>query len=172
MATLAPLHCIPLRAIIGPATAIQADVVRGALSCVFWTLTLQTTVKYVILILRADNRGEGGIFALYALIRRHARWLNPTGHYRREQRCWPMASLHPPSRSLRPSKAYGYSTPTLPTVLIIEIVMVILTILFLIQAFGTSVVGTAFGPIMLVWFIMLGTLGAFQIVHAPADSAL
>ena len=64
-----------LRAIIGPDNIIRADVIRGALSCVLWTLTLQTSVKYVILILRADNRGEGGIFALYALVRRHARWL-------------------------------------------------------------------------------------------------
>ena len=53
-----------LRAIVGPTNVINADVVRGALSCIFWTLTLQTTVKYVILILRSDNRGEGGIFAL------------------------------------------------------------------------------------------------------------
>src|ERR1700709_847686 len=59
-----------LRAIIGSQNIIRADVVRGALSCVFWTLTLQTTVKYVILILRADNRGEGGIFSLYALVRK------------------------------------------------------------------------------------------------------
>ncbi len=64
-----------LRAVVGTDQPIQEDIVRGALSCIFWTITLQTTIKYVILVLRADNRGEGGTFALYALVRRHARWL-------------------------------------------------------------------------------------------------
>ena len=74
MAILAPLHCIP-SGHYWYVNRHPGRPDRGALSCVFWTLTLQTTIKYVILILRADNRGEGGIFALYALIRRHARWL-------------------------------------------------------------------------------------------------
>lgn len=63
-----------MRAVTG-STAVEEEVVLGALSCVFWTLTLLTTIKYVSLILRADNRGEGGIFALYALVRKNARWL-------------------------------------------------------------------------------------------------
>ena len=63
-----------MQAIIGK-EVITEEIIYGALSCIVWTLTLQTTVKYVILILRADNRGEGGIFALYALVRKHARWL-------------------------------------------------------------------------------------------------
>lgn len=70
-----------LRAIIGPTSPIKADVVRGALSCVFWTLTLQTTVKYVILILRADNRGEGGIFCPLCVNSTPCPLVNPTGYY-------------------------------------------------------------------------------------------
>ena len=63
-----------MQAIVGT-EKINQEVIFGGLSCVFWTLTMQTTFKYVTLILRADNRGEGGIFALYALVRRHAKWL-------------------------------------------------------------------------------------------------
>ena len=63
-----------MQAIIGD-NPINELTVLGGLSCIFWTLTLQTTLKYVILILRADNKGEGGIFALFALVRRHAKWL-------------------------------------------------------------------------------------------------
>lgn len=152
-----------LRAIIGAENVVRADVVRGALSCVFWTLTLQTTVKYVILILRADNRGEGGIFALYALVRRHARWLT-------------LPAIIGGSALL----ADGIITPPIsvssaveglrllyPNIETIPIVIAILTVLFLIQALGTSVVGTAFGPIMLVWFVMLASLGLIQIAQSP-----
>jgi KUP system potassium uptake protein len=63
-----------MQSIIGD-NPINSLTVLGGLSCIFWTLTLQTTLKYVILILRADNKGEGGIFALFALVRRHAKWL-------------------------------------------------------------------------------------------------
>lgn len=155
-----------LRAIIGPTTAIKAEVVLGALSCVFWTLTLQTTVKYVILILRADNRGEGGIFALYALIRRHARWLTLPAIIGGSA-LLADGIITPPISVSSAVEGLRLLYPTITDTLIIQIVIVILTILFLIQAFGTSVVGTAFGPIMLVWFIMLGTLGVVQIVQAP-----
>lgn len=152
-----------LRAIIGSESVVRADVVRGALSCVLWTLTLQTTVKYVILILRADNRGEGGIFALYALVRRHARWLTLPAIIGGAA-LLADGIITPP---ISVSSAVEGLTILYPDIQTIPIVIIILTVLFLIQAFGTSVVGTAFGPIMLVWFVMLGTLGAIQIAQAP-----
>ena len=155
-----------LRAIIGSGNVIRADVVRGALSCVFWTLTLQTTVKYVILILRADNRGEGGIFALYALVRRHARWLTLPAIIGGSA-LLADGIITPPISVSSAVEGLRLLYPTITHIQIIEIVIAILTILFLIQAFGTNVVGTAFGPIMLVWFVMLGTLGIIQIAQAP-----
>ncbi len=152
-----------LRAIIGADNVVRADVVRGALSCIFWTLTLQTTVKYVILILRADNRGEGGIFALYALVRRHARWLTLPAIIGGSA-LLADGIITPP---ISVSSAVEGLTLIYPNIETIPIVIIILTVLFLIQAFGTSVVGTAFGPIMLVWFIMLGALGLAQVAQAP-----
>lgn len=152
-----------LRAIIGAESVIRADVVRGALSCIFWTLTLQTTIKYVILILRADNRGEGGIFALYALVRRHARWLTVPAIIGGAA-LLADGIITPP---ISVSSAIEGLRQIYPNIETIPIVIAILTVLFLIQAFGTSVVGTTFGPIMLVWFTMLGVLGIAQLAQAP-----
>jgi KUP system potassium uptake protein len=152
-----------LRAIIGANNIIRSDVVLGALSCIFWTLTLQTTVKYVILILRADNRGEGGIFALYALVRRHARWLTLPAIVGGSA-LLADGIITPP---ISVSSAIEGLRQIYPNIETIPIVLAILTVLFLIQAFGTSVVGTTFGPIMLIWFTMLGVLGVSQLVKAP-----
>ncbi|GAB3174711.1 KUP/HAK/KT family potassium transporter [Telluribacter humicola] len=151
-----------MQAIIGE-SGITDEIVYGALSCIIWTLTLQTTVKYVTLILRADNRGEGGIFALYALVRRHAKWLT-------------IPAIIGGSTLL----ADGVITPPIsvssaieglkilyPTIETIPIVITIITILFLVQAFGTQIVGRAFGPIMIVWFSMLAVLGLNQITQHP-----
>lgn len=156
-----------LRAIIGANTIIHADLIKGAISCIFWTLTLQTSVKYVILILRADNRGEGGIFALYALVRRHARWLTVPAIIGGSA-LLADGIITPPISVSSAVEGLRLLIPTITDLQIIEIVIAILTALFLIQAFGTSVVGTAFGPIMLVWFVMLATLGLVQIVVAPS----
>jgi KUP system potassium uptake protein len=155
-----------LRAIVGPTSVINADVVRGALSCIFWTLTLQTTVKYVILILRADNRGEGGIFALYALVRRHARWLTLPAIIGGAA-LLADGIITPPISVTSAVEGLRQLYPTITEHEIIIIVISILTLLFLIQAFGTGVVGTAFGPIMIVWFSMLATLGILQLVQDP-----
>ncbi|MGF7214918.1 KUP system potassium uptake protein [Spirosoma lacussanchae] len=152
-----------LRAIIGADNVIRADVIYGALSCIFWTLTLQTTVKYVILILRADNRGEGGIFALYALVRRHARWLTLPAIIGGSA-LLADGIITPP---ISVSSAIEGLRQLYPNIETIPIVIAILTILFLIQAFGTSVVGTTFGPIMLIWFSMLAVLGIAQLIQAP-----
>lgn len=118
------------------------------------------------MILRADNRGEGGIFALYALIRRHARWLTLPAIIGGAA-LLADGIITPPISVSSAVEGWRLLYPAITDVLIIQIVLIILTILFLIQAFGTSVVGTAFGPIMLVWFIMLGVLGGFQIAQSP-----
>jgi KUP system potassium uptake protein len=151
-----------LRAIIDD-RVVDEILVKGALSCVFWTLTLQTSVKYVILILRADNRGEGGIFALYALIRRHARWLTIPAIIGGSA-LLADGIITPPISVSSAIEGLGLIYPDIPTV---PIVIGILTVLFMVQAFGTSVVGTAFGPIMLVWFSMLAVLGLVQLAQAP-----
>ncbi len=156
-----------LRAIVGPTNVINADVVRGALSCIFWTLTLQTTVKYVILILRADNRGEGGIFALYALVRRHARWLTLPAIIGGSA-LLADGIITPPISVTSAVEGVRLLYPMITNTQIVTIVIIILTILFLIQAFGTSVVGTAFGPIMIVWFGMLAVLGVASVAQNPA----
>lgn len=153
-----------LRAIVGPNSVINADVVRGALSCIFWTLTLQTTVKYVILILRADNRGEGGIFALYALVRRHARWLTLPAIIGGSA-LLADGIITPPISVTSAVEGIRQLYPVITESQIVTIVVGILTVLFLIQAFGTSVVGTAFGPVMMVWFGMLGVLGIMSVAQ-------
>jgi len=143
---------------------ISEDLILGGLSCIIWTLTLQTTVKYVILTLRADNRGEGGIFSLYALVRRQKRWL-----------------VLPAMLGGAALIADGMITPPisvtsavegmrqLPRVAqisdwtIIYIVLGILTVLFFLQQFGTASIGKLFGPIMSLWFIMMGVIGISHI---------
>ncbi|WP_028667424.1 KUP/HAK/KT family potassium transporter [Runella zeae] len=143
-----------MQAIIGK-SRINEEVVLGALSCVFWTLTLQTTIKYVILILRADNRGEGGTLALFALVRRHAKWLTiPT--MIGGAALLADGIICPP---ISVSSAIEGLEILYPKIQTVPIVLVILSVLFIIQVFGTKVVGGAFGPIMLVWFSTLGVLG-------------
>jgi KUP system potassium uptake protein len=130
-------------------------VVLGALSCIIWTLTLQTTIKYVVITLRADNKGEGGILSLYSLVRKKARWL-----------------VIPAILGGCALLADGVITPSItvttaieglqfrfPHVSVLPIVIAIITGLFIIQQFGTSLVGKLFGPIMFLWFSTLGLLG-------------
>jgi KUP system potassium uptake protein len=152
-----------MNAIIGKAV-IDEELIFGSLSLIFWTLTLQTTIKYVILILRADNRGEGGIFALYALVRRHARWLTIPAIIGGAA-LLADGIITPP---VSVSSAIEGLQIKYPNIEIIPIVITILSILFLIQSLGTNVVGKAFGPIMLIWFTMLAVLGISQIIHDPS----
>jgi KUP system potassium uptake protein len=139
----------------------------GALSCIIWTLTLQTTVKYVMLTLKADNNGEGGIFSLFALVRRHGKW-----------------TVFPAMIGGAALLADGMITPPISVTSAIEglqnipylhhinvmtivyIVIGILTVLFFFQQFGTSNIGKAFGPIMFVWFLMLAVLGLHELNQA------
>lgn len=153
-----------LKAIIGNRT-ISETLVLGGLSCVFWTLTIQTTIKYVILTLRADNKGEGGIFALYALLKRmNKKWL-----------------IIPAIIGGSTLLADGLITPPIsvasaveglrvinPEIKTIPIIVGILFVLFAIQQFGTNFVGKFFGPVMLVWFSMLTVLGVVSITGNPS----
>ena len=146
---------------------INEFLIIGALSCIIWTLTLQTTVKYVMLTLKADNNGEGGIFSLFALVRRHGKW-----------------TVFPAMIGGAALLADGMITPPISVTSAIEglqnipylhhinvmtivyIVIGILTVLFFFQQFGTSNIGKAFGPIMLVWFLMLAVLGLHELYQA------
>jgi KUP system potassium uptake protein len=160
-----------MKAIIG-AEKISQELVYGGVSCVFWTLMILTTFKYVYLALNADNKGEGGIFALYALVRRYkAKWI-----------------IYPAIIGCAALMADGFITPPIsvssaveglanlgerwginfPAIKTIPIVVTILILLFVMQQFGTNVVGKAFGPVMLLWFGMLATLGLIQIIQYPS----
>ncbi len=153
-----------MRAIlIGGRENFSELLIYGSLSCIFWTLTLSTTVKYILITLKADNNGEGGIFALFALLRKKSSWaaiLTMIGG----------AAL----------LADGVITPSITVTSAVEglqmvnsdipvvpIVIVILAALFFIQQFGTNFVGSSFGPIMLIWFFMLGALGVAQLARHP-----
>ncbi|HTF20489.1 MAG TPA: KUP/HAK/KT family potassium transporter [Chryseolinea sp.] len=144
---------------------ITDALVLGGLSCVFWTLTLVTTIKYIWLALNADNRGEGGIFALYALVRKfNARWVI----YAAIIGCCTLIAdgfITPAISVTSAVEGFQLIYPGVPTVLI---VITILFFLFIFQQFGSVVVGKTFGPVMTVWFIMLGALGGYQLVQNPA----
>lgn len=148
--------------------AITEELIFGGLSCVFWTLTLITTIKYVYLALSADNKGEGGIFALYALVRRHkAGWvifpaIIGCATLISDGFITPAISVTSAIEGLRAIN-HDISTNT-----IITIVIIILVGLFLFQQFGTGVVGRTFGPIMFLWFTFIAIIGAvnmFQNLH-------
>jgi KUP system potassium uptake protein len=152
-----------LKAIISAGSGIDELLIIGSLSCIIWTLTLQTTIKYVIITLRADNKGEGGIFSLFALLRQTRSWLF-------------MFAIIGGSTLL----ADGIITPSItvmsaieglaiinPSIPVIPIVLLIITGLFFIQQFGTSFIGKSFGPIMFLWFAMLGALGLHMLIENP-----
>ena len=145
--------------------AITEKLILGALSCVIWTLTLQTTIKYVILTLRADNKGEGGIFSLFALIRRRRRWLVfPAmiggAALLADGMITPPISVTSAIEGLKNIAAFRLITDQT----IVIIVLVIIALLFFFQQFGTASIGKLFGPIMTIWFSMLAILG---ISHIP-----
>ncbi|MBN2480860.1 MAG: KUP/HAK/KT family potassium transporter [Bacteroidales bacterium] len=152
-----PLYVV--KATIREGFPIEENFILGVLSCVIWTLTIQTTIKYVLITLRADNKGEGGIFSLFALLRKSKRWIF-------------IFAIAGGSLLL----ADGIITPAItvvssieglriinPEIRVIPIVIAILTFLFMIQQFGTNYVGKFFGPLMAIWFIMLAILGLFEI---------
>ncbi len=142
---------------------ITTDVILGALSCIFWTLTLQTTIKYVIITLRADNKGEGGILSLFSLVKKKGRWLVIPAMVGAAAMLAD-GMITPPitvSAAIEGLRMYYADIPTVP------IVILIISLLFLIQQFGTSIVGRAFGPMMLVWFSMMAVLGGIYLAQFP-----
>jgi KUP system potassium uptake protein len=143
---------------------ISETLVFGGVSCVFWTLVFQTTFKYVTLTLTADNHGEGGIFSLYALVRRYGKGLVFSAMVGAAA-LLADGMITPPISVASAVEGLEKVVPHLPTV---PIVIVILSLIFFFQRFGTQTVGFAFGPIMAVWFTMLLVLGLAQIIHYPS----
>ena len=156
-----PLYVV--KAIISGAEQFDKLLVYGALSCVFWTLTLQTTFKYVFITLRADNHGEGGIFALFALMKKKSSLtavltMIGGGALLADGVITPSITV---TTSIEGLHLYNPQIPVLPVVLLI------ITALFFVQQFGTNLIGKSFGPIMVIWFGMLAILGSVQLASYP-----
>ena len=155
----------------GSVDQTSPNFVIGTISLIFWTLMIITTIKYVIITMKADNNGEGGIFALYALVRKKAKWL-----------VWP--ALIGGAALL----ADGTLTPAVTVTSAVEglkgqhlagltfsnsqfnvliITTCVLVVLFIIQHFGTGVIGKAFGPVMLIWFSFLAIMGILNLTKYP-----
>ena len=146
---------------------ITEELIVGSLSLIIWTLTLQTTIKYVILTLQADNRGEGGIFSLFALVRRRRKWLIIPAMIGgaallADGMITPPITVTSAIEGLKVVPAIGVISQTT----VVYIVIGILCVLFFIQQFGTALIGRFFGPVMTVWFLMLAVLG---IIHFADD---
>ncbi|MFT3885332.1 MAG: KUP/HAK/KT family potassium transporter [Flavobacteriales bacterium] len=158
------------KAIIGE-HRITEQLVLGSISCVFWTLTILVTFKYILLTLRADNRGEGGVFSLYALVRRYGLWtfipaILGAATLLADGMITPPMSVSSAVEGLSGVPLFaGHIVPG--NNLTIAIVVCVLSGVFIFQRFGTRIVGSAFGPIMLVWFSMLFILGAVQVAQHP-----
>jgi KUP system potassium uptake protein len=151
-----------MKAIIGD-KSIDEALVFGGVSCVFWTLVFQTTIKYIWLTLMADNDGEGGIFSLYALVKRFGKGLViPT--ILGATTLLADGIITPPISVASAVEGLEILVPDLPTV---PIVIAILSLLFFFQRFGTQRVGGTFGPIMVIWFSMLFIIGAHEIAQHP-----
>jgi KUP system potassium uptake protein len=157
-------------AIIG-GRMISEDLILGSLSCIIWTLTLQTTIKYVILVLRADNKGEGGTFALFALVRRRKKWLVIPAMIGgaallADGIITPPISITSAVEGLKELQYLGIEDGSNTVVII---VISILALFFFTQQFGTASIGKFFGPIMFIWFTMLLVLG---LVHVFDDLSI
>src|SRR5690606_2261680 len=150
------------KAIVSQGT-INDSLIYGGLSCIFWTLTLQTTVKYVVVTLRADNKGEGGILSLYSLVRKQGKWV-----------------VFPAILGGSALLADGMITPAItissavegldifyPGLQTMPIVLTIVLCLFVLQRFGTAVIGRIFGPVMLLWFSIIAVVGLGQLLRSP-----
>ncbi len=149
---------------------ISEELILGGLSCIIWTLTLQTTIKYVILTLQADNRGEGGIFSLYTLVRRRRKWLVAPAMIGgaallADGMITPPISVTSAVEGLKQIPRFA----NIQEIQIVYIVLGILFVMFILQQFGTASIGKLFGPIMIVWFSMLAVLG---IIHLSDDFSI
>jgi KUP system potassium uptake protein len=153
-----------MRAILsGAGGMIDKDFVLGGLSCIIWTLTMQTTIKYIVITLKADNRGEGGIFALYALIRKKHRWV----YFMAILGGCALLADGVITPSITVVSAIEGLTIVNPQIRVVPIALLIITALFVFQRFGTESIGKTFGPVMFIWFLMLSILGFDQIIHYP-----
>ncbi|MBK7434999.1 MAG: KUP/HAK/KT family potassium transporter [Chitinophagaceae bacterium] len=159
-----------LKAVVGE-HKIDETLVYGGVSLIFWTLVFQTTIKYIILTLRADNQGEGGVFSLYALVRRYGKFLAiPTilgaTTLLADGIITPPISVASAIEGL--NAVNGLEHTIVPgNKLTIGIVVAIISGLFFFQRFGTQNIGKAFGPVMALWFTMLLVVGGAQIIHYP-----
>ena len=160
----------------GGITNVDQDFIVGSLSLVIWTITLLTTVKHVLIALRADNHGEGGIFALYSLIRNCGKWLIiPTMiggcTMLADGVLTPAVTVTTAVEGLRSIDAVNDFLGS-GQHLVVVITLAIISLLFIIQRSGTSSIGKMFGPVMMVWFLFLGitgiwlTLGDLSILKA------
>jgi len=157
-----PLYTI--RAILNGTAFADEAFVLGAISCVFWTLTLQTTFKYILITLRADNKGEGGILSLFALVKKENKWLYLIAIV---GACALLADgiITPAITVTSAVEGLRILDPQLP---VVTVVLIIISLLFVVQQFGTNFLGKSFGPMMLFWFSMLAVLGFSQIIQYPA----
>lgn len=148
---------------------VNRDFILGAISLILWTVTLLTTIKYVLIALKATNHGEGGIFALYALVRKRAKWLVIPAlvggaALLADGALTPAVTVTTAIEGLKGMAFNGdVLVPTQEVVIIVTII--ILLVLFSIQRMGTSLIGKAFGPAMLVWFTFLGVIGLMNMAH-------
>ncbi len=149
-----------LKAIAGD-RALSEQLILGGLSCIFWTLTLQTTLKYVVITLRADNKGEGGIFSLYTLVRRRKKWLVIPAMIGGAS-LLADGIITPPISVSSAVEGLSYVNPNIKTM---PIIISIIVGIFVIQQFGTKFIGKAFGPVMLIWFLMLGIVGGAYFIN-------
>lgn len=153
-----------MKAIVNTGETLDTNYVLGALSCIIWTLTIQTTIKYMLVALNADNNGEGGILALYALLRKHRRkWIYMiaiigAGTLLADGIITPAITVTTAIEGLR-----GID-PELP---VIPITLGIITVIFFVQRFGTEHIGRPFGVFMLLWFLLLGIVGTIGLVACP-----
>lgn len=155
----------------GGIMSVTEEFILGALSLVIWTVTLLTTVKYALVSLRADNHGEGGIFALYSIVRRCARWLIIPAMLGgsallADGVLTPAVTITTAVEGLR-------TIPELHAVIgdnqvkVVIITLVIVCLLFAVQRAGTSKIGRAFGPVMTFWFLFLGVTGFMHVIENP-----
>lgn len=152
-----------MKAIVRGGSEFNELLIYGSLSCIFWTLTLQTTTKYLIIALSADNNGEGGILALFALIRKKSSWaavLTMIGG----SALLADGIMSPAITVTSSIEGLKLFNPEIPVVLI---VLFIFAILFFIQQFGTNLIGSSYGPMMVIWFLMIGVLGFSSLIHQP-----
>lgn len=149
-----------MKAIVGD-KPVNAAVIIGAMSLIFWTITLQTTIKYVIFTLQADNKGEGGIFSLYTMVKKaRVKWLVFPAIL--GGCCILGEGIITPPISVASAVEGLRMLPAFSNIQTVPIVIAIITLLFFIQQFGTKFIGKAFGPIMLTYFIMIGIFGVIS----------